>query len=281
MAARNIRDFLDGKRERLLWLEYDAYARRVFANDAADWLTQSTRFANTMRQALKAVRTEVVTVDIALAGTASWPEPRPAEPLASAQAALTGAVPRRYTAECVDALQHALGAEVDLLLRFPSPRDLLAQAGSTEEPDFDALDDLSATVVSTLREFSSKSITGIVMTRAAIAPLSADESDAYAPIFSAARHYGWVTAAAFHETLFATDAPSLDGVDILLAAELPLARVRALRGATRGIGGGLTRNWWLDATASITSAAGDLLFGFIPEDVSPETVLRKCAGLAS
>ena len=281
MAARNIRDFLDGKRERLLWLEYDAYARRVFANDAADWLTQSTRFANTMRQALKAVRTEVVTVDIALAGIAAWPERRPADTLASAQAALTGAVPRRYTAECVDALQHALGAEVDLLLRFPSPRDLLAQAGSTEEPDFDALDDLSATVVSTLREFSSKSITGIVMTRAAAAPLSSDESDAYAPIFSAARHYGWVTAAAFHETLFATDAPSLDGVDILLAAELPLARVRALRGATRGIGGGLTRNWWLDATASITSAAGDLLFGFIPEDVSPETVLSKCAGLAS
>ena len=280
MATRIIRDFLDGKRARARWIEYDAYARRVFANSAADWLTQSTRFANTLIQAQKAVRSEVITVDLVLPGMETWAESRPAEPLAACQSALTQAGAHRFVVECVDAIQHKLGREIDFFIRFPSPRDFLVAAGQVNEPEFDALDDLSSALVAAIREFSGKAISGILMTREAAIPLSADEVDAYGAIFNAVKHYGWVTAVALHPDRFVDGVPTIDGVDIVLGAEVELSRLRELRGAKRGVGGGLTRAWWRDNAPVAETDSGDLLFGFIPEDANPEAVLNKCAALA-
>ncbi len=278
MPPRILRDYLQGARGRVLWLEFDAYAHRVFANSASDWLTQATRYANTVIQARKAIKTEVLTIDIAAAGLAAANSLD--DPLTRGKNVLTDPAALRYTTECIDAVLHKLGDEVDLVLRVPTPRDLLLACGADGSPDFDALDDISTAITTALRGFSDKTIAGLLLTRTANEPLSADEIDAYAPLSNAAHHYGWVTCMAVSPALLENPAAAIDGIDLRLCGELSLARVRELRGAGRGIGGGLPAAVWAAVGALPAPEVGDLLFGTIPPEANPETVLANCAALA-
>ena len=276
MPPKILRNYLEGARDRVLWLEFDHYAQRVFANSASDWLTQATRYANTVIQARKAIKTDVLTIDIAAAGLAGTIVGE--DPVARCQHVLSDASALRYTAECIDAVLHKLGDEVDLVLRVPTPRDLLQACGSDEEPDFDALDNVSTAIATALRGFSDKTIAGLLLTRKADAPFSADEADAYAPILNTAHHYGWVTCMAVACALLENPA-AIEGIDLRLCGELPVLQVRELRCAGRGIGGGLPAAVWSAVGALPTPAAGDLLFGTIPPEANPETVLANCAAL--
>ncbi len=277
MPPRILRSYLEGTRERVLWLEFDRYAHRVFANSASDWLTQATRCANTLIQARKAIKTDVLTIDIAAAGLAGTIVGE--NPVARCRHALTEASAQRYTAECIDAVLHKLGDEVDLVLRVPTPRDFLQACGGDEEPDFDALDDVSTAISGALRGFSDKAIAGLLLTRTTDVPLSADEIDAYAPIFNTAHHYGWVTCMAVSSALLEKPA-TVDGVDLLLCSELPALQVRELRGTGRGLGGGLPVAAWSVVGVLPKPVVSDLLFGTIPPEANPETVLANCAALA-
>jgi hypothetical protein len=69
MAAAIQRGNLEGQRERVLWREFGRYAQRRFANDAQDWRTQSTCFANMTMQAHKAVRTDALSIAFCLCRT--------------------------------------------------------------------------------------------------------------------------------------------------------------------------------------------------------------------
>jgi len=278
MAAGVLRGFLDGTRAGALWLEYDAYAHRVFANCAPDWLSQATRFATTMVQAHKAIRSDVITVDIAAAALAAAPTGD--DPVARCRAALGDSVAQRFTADCIDAVLHKLGGEIDLVLRVPSPRDLLARCGATEEPDFDLLDDVATAIVAGLRAHADREIAGLLLTRESLDALTPDEADAHGPIFNAAHHYGWVTCLALPGALVEGGATRVEDVDLVLCGQLALTRIRTLRGHGRALGGGLPSEVWTTTGEVPARETGDLLFGVIPADANPETVLARCATLA-
>jgi hypothetical protein len=274
MAPKLLRSFLEGARERVLWIEYDAYAHRVFANSASDWLTQATRYANTVVQARKALKTDVLTVDIAAAGLAAVTTGSPVE---RCKAVLADSTARRYISECIDAVLHKLGDDVDLVLRVPAPGDLLRACGSEDEPEFDALDDVGTAMVAALRAYSDKAIAGLLLTRAATMPLSADEIDAYGPVLNAAHHYGWVTCMAVSPALLMANSAKIEDVDLVLCADLPVAQL-PLGG--RGVGGGLGSALWAVTGGMPVPPAGKVLFGTIPAAANPETVLANCAALA-
>ncbi|MGE0335618.1 MAG: hypothetical protein AB7O21_07950 [Gammaproteobacteria bacterium] len=279
MAAGVLRGYLDGTRAGALWLEYDSYAQRVFANGAADWLSQPSRFANTMVQARKAIRSDVVTVDITAAALASMPAGD--DPVERCRMALGDEAGRRFAADCIDAILHKLAREIDLVLRVPSPRNLLMRCGQEGEPDFDQLDEVATAIVSSLRTHADRNIGGLLLTRDSSAPLSADEADAHGPVLNAAHHYGWVTCLSLPGVLVAGGTVEVDDVDLLLCGDLPQARIRALRGQGRALGGGIPPALW-SATGEVpTRAADDLLFGVVPVDANPETVLARCASLSN
>lgn len=278
MAPKILRSFVDGARPRVVWIEYDAYAHRVFANSASDWLTQATRYANTVIQARKAVRTEVITIDIAAAGLAAIAAG--GDPVARCRAVLADSTAHRFTAECVDAVLHRLVDDVDVVLRVPCPRDLLQACGAQGEPDFDALDEVGTAIVAALRGYSDKSVAGLLLTRAADVPLTPDEVDAYGPILNAAHHYGWVTCMTVAASLLDAKAAAIDDVDLVLCGELPIARIREARADGLALGGGLTAAVWSVTGQMPVIQEGDLVFGTIPADANPETVLANCAALS-
>jgi hypothetical protein len=269
-----IADWKSGVRQRLLWIDFERYAWRVFAGGAEDWYRNAARFAATLGQALRVVRSDVVAIDVAAPLLSAWAtESSSRHPDAASfiDFLSTCEGPRAFVADVADALGHSIGSRADLVLKFPCPRDLMMAAGIAEDAaqDFGALDDLSTALVALLRQLSSKHFAGVQLLSSSSEGLSDDETDAYAPIFSTAGYYGWATCLTYMKDYFG---PIQCGAQIGLFPNESMDRL-----LTRGdpkCGGGLTSAYWL-GSESVSIEGCRLPYGLIPEEANPETVIEK------
>lgn len=269
MSAKILKTWLDGKRERVVWIEYEDYARRVFAGDPADWFQHATRVANTLAQARSVVKTEVLSIDIMAPFLAAR------DTHAEIKTAFENPGPRQFVGEVIDALAHRFATSLDLVLKVRTPLDLLGESAS-----FDDLDDVSTALAGLIRALAEKPVAGLLLARANTSPLSQDECDAYATLIGAARHYGWVTALAFTATTSGPDPEATAAeVDVILYPELSEAAIAAESGDATRMGGGLTRGFWSGDAASVVHAGSGLFYGEVPQEAEPETVLARVKGL--
>jgi len=277
MAANVLRSWLDGSRERVLWIEFDDYARRVFAGNPADWLKQATRCANTLGQARSVIKSEVLSIDALAPVRALLAAGGDGDAVERVRAALGDPGARAFTTEVLDALAHKFAQELDLVLKLTSPRDLLAACG-VPEPGFDELDDVTMALSDLVRSFAEKPIAGLLLERAADEPVGTDEADAYATLVGSAQHYRWVSVIAQTASQPATGA--IDGldVDLLLYPELEAAALATLADSGLRCGGGLPGAYWTAASAQAAPARG-VLYGAVPETAQPELVLERVKAL--
>jgi len=276
MSAGILKSWLAGTRAGALWIEYDDYAGRVFAGAPADWLEQAVRYANTLGQARKIVRTDVLTIDLTAPCLARAPMDGSA--FERARQALSDASARAFGAEVLDALAHKFAGDTDLVLKIASPGDLLKRCGGGE-PSFDELDELASALADMLRALAERPVAALLLARAGDEAWTADEADACDPLFNAAHHYGWSTA-------LSVDAALLDGaftgVDLLLCAEAPASRLDPGGSSDERrprVGGGLSAAYWR-GDAAPGPPAGALAYGIIPVDAAPELIAERCAALA-
>lgn len=274
MGADILKGWLAGTRPAALWVEYDDYAGRVFAGAPADWLGQAVRHANTLAQARKVVRTDILTIDLSAPCLAR--APATGSPLERVRAALEDASARAFGAEVLDVLAHKFAGDTDLVLKIASPRDLLRRCGEDGEPSFDDLDEVATLLAGQLRTLADKPVAALLVARAGEEAWTADEADACEPLFSAAHHYGWITVLGVDARLL-DNGGAIAGVDLLLCAEAPPERLAST--ARPRIGGGLSMAYWRGDSAP-SLPAGTLAYGMIPVDEEPERIVARCAALA-
>lgn len=269
-----------GERGQVLWIDFERYAWRVFAGATAEWYQDPVRFAGTIGQALRVVRSDVVAIDVLAPFIAAWRAEAAHEQAPVSVSALTDFLSQQpaclsFISEVADALQHSVGDRADLALKLFSPRDLLLAVGADEAlaSDFSALDDLGAALVELLRNLSSKSFACLQLHTLAPAGLSADEQDAYAPILRTAEYYGWITCLSFG----GVHADMLPDCEAAIALYPEVAAEDLVDTAERRCGGGLTSRFWLGPDP----LAGELglLHGTIPADAYPEAVAEKIRSL--
>jgi hypothetical protein len=267
VASSNLKTWLAAGEGTLCWIDIEAYAHRVFAGAAPDWYRDPTRYAGALGQALAVIPTQCLTLDLVAPFLADHPEP--AHSREELLRLLAEPAPASFLAQAHAALAHRCGDRVDLVLRLRAPRDLLAGSGDADA-SFDDLDLVATALLDLMRPFADKAVAGIVLECARGPALSEDEIDAYEPIVSAAHHYSWFAAACFPGVDAAPFAPPALRFDALLLPDMSLAALsRAAPGAT--LGGGLDAGVW--AGASIAPDGRRLLYGRIPADAAPETVL--------
>lgn len=261
-----LKNWLQGDARRVLWIDYEAYAGRVFANSPPDFYADATRFASTLIQAEGVIPTQVLAVDVLAPLRASRAGDDPLDP-GDVVAYLEAP---RFVIAVLDALVHRFADRLDIVLKVDAPGDLLGPGA-----DFDALDDTGSAMAGFLRAVSDRPVAGLVLERRAGAPFSDDETDACEPVVGAARHYGWVTALSLPGVLDgAVAAPSLD-IDLLALPDTPLGALG--EGAPRRAGG-LDAAFW-SGHAALSGAGNRLLHGVVPRDATPETVLAVLAAL--
>lgn len=271
MPADNLRAFIDGRRERLRWIDFTAYAHRVFAAGSDRWLVDPRVFTGALVQAQGVVGTEVLSIDV-LAPYLAVLVPDAQSPGDAVQTMFGQAAPAAFVDEVLDALVHSLGGKVDLVLKIPSPADVLRAAGLVGEATFDDLDDTAIALANVLRAHAGRPLGGILIS--AHAELTADETEALESIVSAAKHYNWCVAISFDNTAepAADEAPI--GADVVL---YPGCDFAALAGAGN-VGGGLGPAFWAGELAP-PDAPRVLAYGIIPSDAQPETVVQRAASL--
>ena len=273
MSAENLSAWLDGKRERLVWIEFADYARQVFAGGTDDWLHVANTYVGGVSQAQSVVATEVLSVDIGAAYLAELDQAGGTPPQA-VQAALQLEHPQRFNGEVIDALAHRFSDHVDIVLKVPSPGELLRQAGASGEHSFDDLDDIGIALSNLLREFSSKPIAGVLV--ASTEPISDDEAEALESVTSAARHYQWRVALSLEcFEVCPQETPEVDA-DLLLLPGVGLSELAAAPTSSLALGGGLGAAFW-HTDGEMPGPGRRLLYGAIPADTQPELVVQRVA----
>ena len=271
-------DWKRGARDRLLWVDFERYAARVFASGAPDWYRNPVRQAATLGQAWRVIPSDVITVDVTapfldrIDNSASAGN----SPVSMVIDLLADAAPLRFVDEVADALGHSLGDKVELAVKLNSPRDLLLAAGADADlaGDFGVLDDVATALVGVIRKLSEKPFGILQITSRHDAPLSADEYDACEPIFRAAEYYGWGTCLAYSG---ANTGEALDGINLTLFPECSTTEL--VDAPARSVGGGLTTDFWLSDQPLESPLS--VLYGVIPEGAAPENVIAKMRAIAT
>ena len=222
MSISQFASWLVQRDRQFVWIEYEAYARRVFANASADWFRDPARYAATLIQARGVLATQCLCVDVTAPFLASGPDANASALIAS----LSNVAVLDFLSEALNALVHRFAGKVDLVLKFTAPWDLLG--GAAASPDFDALDDVATALAGCMRRFADRPLAGLLLETRRTEALSVDEIDAYQPLISAARHYGWFTALA----LSADSDGAVSGVDLDFDALLWPQRAHAVLNAT-------------------------------------------------
>ena len=266
MATLLLKSWLAQRDSTLRWIEFEAYARRVFASDPSDWYRDPVRYAATLIQAQGVIGTHCLSVDITapfMAAKVAHADDLPA--------LFASAAPLAFVSEALNALLHRFESRLDLVLKISAPWDLL---GGGDDASFAAMDDLGTALTACMRRFSDRPIAALLVETARTEALSADEIDACQPLLSAARHYGWTTAMALPaDRDGAVRAVALD-LDVLLWPQRASGDIGD-RGATNAkpqAGGGLNDAVWA-GSAPLPERATALLYGAIPAAATPETVV--------
>ena len=258
-----IGDWLDGRRDRLRWIEATAYANRLFGSGESRGHDPNA-IAAILGQAQQLLDSDVVTVDagailLADVGAADG------EPVERLAAALGDDTRTTCLEQAIDALAHAV--DRDLVLCLPGPADAIRIAGGDDEAaaDFGNLDDTGVAFTDVLRAVSEKPLAAVVFRFTA--PPDDDERDGLGPALSVADHYGWpvVSVAA---TPDAADPDAYPGSAVLYPDCLPPSDT-----ASKRTGGGLTAAFWTSDAAAAPECA--CRYGAIPSDAVPETVLAQ------
>ena len=261
----------------LLWLDFERYAARVFAGQPADWLTNAHRHADTLNQAQRLIRSDVVAIPVldAWLATPAWQ--------ATAQASLAQALAQwsddgpqqRFANEVMDALFHRLGAQALLVMALPSPSQVLRLAGRTPPFDFDDLDDVGSALTALLRSHCERRFAAVALRCDEPDGLSDDEYEACDPLLKSARYYGWGTALQLNATPAGSAIPHADAFDAVLLGHWP-EEALAASGLAQAAGG-LGAPFWQQAQPQAQRAG--LRYGEIPPDAQPEQVAERLVTL--
>lgn len=278
----NVLTDLSGRLQRpVTWIDFEAYAKRVFAGDPADWLTNAHRFADTLVQAQKLVHSDVVAFDVTQALLANT-ENRPDVPLAdrlgrwqSDQAAGC------FNADVLNELFHRLGKQAALVLALPAPSRLLRLWGAAPPFDFDDLDDVSSALVSLLREQGERTFLALMIACDESDGPSDDELEACASLQKSANYYGWGLAwrlEALPEGALPERLLAKANVDSVLVDTWSGSALVA-QGEPR-LSGGLNEAYWCADAAMLPRHPG-MRFGRIPPQAEPERVANHLQQLRS
>lgn len=268
--ANRVRDWLGGG-DRLRWLTFGDYARRVFARDNPGWFREPLRYANGLADANKVLRSDVVEFDLGALCTARSDLAAGASGVERVGAVLDDPGVRTFCTEALAALIHGQSTKADIFLAVPSPATALVALG--EDPsaiDFDMLDDVATLLVGCMREHAEAGLDGLVLTFADTEVDAGDELEASEAIKNAAAHYRWVFAARVANSELAQNRQALAP-----ALWLSPAVGTAIAGP---LGAGLDAAFWRDGKLDIPPA-GACLYGEVPADLDPKLVVLRINAL--
>jgi hypothetical protein len=270
-----VKAWLAGESQRLLWLAFEEYARKVFASNHPAWHTEPMRYAAGIADANKVLGSQVVSFDFGAVFATHAGLAANNEGMERVSALLDDAALKAFSADAIAALAHQLSSRVDVVLQIPSPSALLLMLGEAPANiDFDLLDDTATALTDLLRGFASLPIAGLVLVLTDNGVDPDDEAEACEVLQGLAAHYDWLFALRLESVSLAERLDKLTP-DIRLIPSLDLSRLDDHGEPT---GGGLNSDFW--SGSDLPPMARACLYGDVPANLDPKLIVERVNSLA-
>lgn len=193
--------------------------------------------------------------------------------------------PKNVLSEIVNALKSL--SNKPIVLTIDSPQKWLLQVQETVSESklsnfsLDDFERASMYMAELLRAFSTLGISAIVLSETNEIPFSLEELlNSYQPIINVANHYKWRLGIHLESTSIDIAVVN-DKVDFYLNQSLGIEELSPFWEKGLSVGGGLNREFWKGNLQQKIEPNRGLLYGKIPADAEPETVLAQLKALQS
>lgn len=276
--SNNLRRLVESGAGPVRWIEPNGYATRAYAGGNPGWFATAQSAAATLAQANSALRSQVLSIDVAQALFAQTDEPG-SDALDHLEDVLGNDGNRQRAVAVARAVEQTLGGRVELMLQLPSPAAQLRRAGA-QTFGFDELDDVAAALTGVIRAFSEVKVAGLLLATDVDEAEGEDEMEVLGPIMSMAAHYRWLTALRIDGDLPPSRAAAAGFNVILLPNYLPADFAGDWTVGNARLGGGLAPAFW-SGEGEVGDDPDALYYGDAPGAIAPESILARVAQLAT
>lgn len=274
--------------KRRVWLNFIPYANRLFAAGREDIWSNADTFISIFSQGQGLLRSDILSIPLFDFYSAwlhhnsdfvqTWAGKKPTFVL---KKLLTVEKPRKEISDILTGLHNLYKGAQPFVLSFPSPQKWLqwlhpmvrpGQELTLNEEDIEAA---SMYLAEYLRNFSSHGLSAIVMEEShpsnkvmnQVLPL-------YRPVLNLARHYQWSVGIHLEGSVDEL-VETIDEIDFYLHGNSDSSTLLPLWEKGTHVGGGLNRNFWSKKQVLPDLLQAMLMYGEVPEDAEPETVLSQ------
>lgn len=187
--------------------------------------------------------------------------------------------PKGVIKKVLSGIENLYNGSKPVALVVPSPQMWLTWLYSNIRPDEvpslgeNEIEATAMYLAEYLREYSSNGLSTIVLEEDDRSSVASSEMLAlYKPVINIARHYQWSTGLLINRTSH-NEVKKNDDIDFFLMKGSDLSELSLLLKENDRIGGGLNALFW--SGQQIDTGSITLVYGEIPENADPETVLAQ------
>jgi hypothetical protein len=278
--------------KRAVWLDFLPYANRLFAAGRKDMWNNADTFISVYSQGQGLLQSDVLGIPIYDFYSAfldqhddliqSWTGKKSTFAL---KKLLSVDEPRKVISDVLSGLHNLYQEAKPFVLMLPSPQKWLQWLHPRVRPERQISlneDDIEAAAMylaEYLRGFSTHGLSAIVLEENDPTVFNIDQAiPLYRPILNLAKHYQWSVGLLMEGPSDETSGTA-DEIDFYLFRNSDLTTLGPLWEKGCCIGGGLNRNFWSGKQALPDLSSAKLMYGVVPEDAEPETVLSQLKSL--
>ncbi|WP_078427664.1 hypothetical protein [Alkalihalobacterium alkalinitrilicum] len=276
------------KAPRGIWLDYIDYAKQLFSSSNQNIFQNSALLISTYSQAQGLLKSDVIHLSVDQIYSA-WIDTHPEDVKSWYGKRLTFALkkllameePRNILVDMINGLAQLNRDAKPFALNIGSPQYWLQKMSGIIRPNEEQvignedIDSAAMYLSDFLRAFSTSGISAIVIQEVNDPSVGLQEAlELYQPVLNLAKHYQWATGLSLPDASSRWEGYETQ-VDFTLFGGESISCLQSLQSKSTTIGGGLNEDFWnRKENLDKKSIPQGVLFGKIPQNANPETVLE-------
>ncbi|HBI04744.1 MAG TPA: hypothetical protein DDY49_12030 [Paenibacillaceae bacterium] len=271
-----------------VWLDFIPYANRLFAAGREDIWSNADTFISNFSHWQGLLRSDILSIPL-YDFYADWINENMdllqtwagKKATFSLKKLLAAEKPRKEISDVLIGLHNLYKGAQPFVLRFPSPQKWLQLLHPMVRPGQELMiseEDIevaSMHLAEYLRNFSSHGLSAIVMEENnQLNMMSNQVCTLYQPVFNLAKHYQWSVGIHLEESVDES-LEITDKIDFYLFGNSDFTTLLHQWEKGNNIGGGLNRDFWSKQQVLPERLQAKFMYGEVPEDAEPETVLSQ------
>jgi len=270
-----------------IWINLIHYANQIFANGSDDIWSNTTDFISVYSQGQGLLKSDVLSIPVinVYQDFINRREDIKEEWLGKDPTMIIGELlaleePKKFLYDVFEGLQNLYMGAHPLVVELPSSQSWLQWLHRYVQPDQpvtieeDDIEFVSMYLADYLQDFSTLKISGLVIKEHEPILEPSEILPLYQPVLNVVKHFQWVAGIDPGNKTSSTDDIN-DKVEFVLYEDSSIPEMKPYWENEEKVGGGLNRDFWINAEGEVKLPSKGLAYGTIPPESNPEQVLTQ------